>query len=63
MPPNYSFTRKAGYQYGWDWGPRILTVGIWKGVTVELYNDPKMKDIRVTHTPIDRKTTSIIGKV
>ena len=30
LPANYSFTRKAAYQYGWDWGPRILTVGIWK---------------------------------
>lgn len=30
LPQNYSFTRKAAYQYGWDWGPRILSVGIWK---------------------------------
>ena len=22
------FTRKAGYHYGWDWGPRIVTSGI-----------------------------------
>lgn len=30
LPANYSFTRKAAYQYGWDWGPRVLSVGIWK---------------------------------
>lgn len=30
LPQNYSFSRKAAYQYGWDWGPRILTSGIWK---------------------------------
>jgi beta-mannosidase len=26
------FVRKAQYQFGWDWGPRLLTCGLWKGV-------------------------------
>ena len=26
------YTRKAPYQYGWDWGPRYVTIGIWKPV-------------------------------
>lgn len=35
-PIHYSiFTRKAPYQYGWDWGMRMVTMGIWKGVTLE----------------------------
>lgn len=29
------FARKAGYHYGWDWGPRIVTAGIWRGVRLE----------------------------
>jgi Beta-galactosidase/beta-glucuronidase len=24
------FARKAPYHYGWDWGPRFLTCGIWR---------------------------------
>lgn len=27
-----SFTRKAQYHYGWDWGPKLLSCGIWKPV-------------------------------
>jgi beta-mannosidase len=23
------FARKSGYQYGWDWGPRFVTTGVW----------------------------------
>jgi beta-mannosidase len=42
LPANYSFTRKAAYQYGWDWGPRILSVGIWKEVFAVLYNDTRV---------------------
>lgn len=30
------FTRKAAYHYGWDWGPRFVTCGIWKPVTLLL---------------------------
>lgn len=27
--------RKAAMNYGWDWGPRMVTVGIWGKVTIE----------------------------
>lgn len=29
------FARKAGYHYGWDWGPRLVTSGIWRPVELE----------------------------
>lgn len=32
------FTRKAGYHYGWDWGPRFVTCGIWQPVKLLLQN-------------------------
>ena len=25
-----TYIRKAAYEYGWDWGPRIVTVGVWQ---------------------------------
>ncbi|MFI5134966.1 MAG: glycosyl hydrolase 2 galactose-binding domain-containing protein, partial [Chitinophagales bacterium] len=27
-----AFERKAQYQFGWDWGPRLVTCGVWKNV-------------------------------
>jgi beta-mannosidase len=29
------YVRKAQYHYGWDWGPVLLTAGIWKVVWLE----------------------------
>jgi beta-mannosidase len=38
------FTRKPQFQYGWDWGPKIKTVGIWRDVSLISYNDIRLKD-------------------
>jgi beta-mannosidase len=35
--PARLFGRKAQYGYGWDWGPRLVTVGIPKQVFIEAY--------------------------
>lgn len=29
-----AFVRKAQYQFGWDWGPRLVTCGMWKDVRI-----------------------------
>lgn len=42
-----SFVRKAQYQFGWDWGPRLVTAGIWKDVKLEFWRNAKVKNIQV----------------
>jgi beta-mannosidase len=46
-PDPRSFTRKAPYQYGWDWGPRLAGMGIWKPVYLEAPTDPDPDHFRV----------------
>lgn len=29
-----AFVRKAQYMYGWDWGPRLVSAGIWQPVSL-----------------------------
>ena len=43
------FTRKAGYHYGWDWGPRLVTSGIWRPITLYSWDDIRIKDFNVSY--------------
>lgn len=31
------YVRKAQYNYGWDWGPILMTVGPWKAISLHSY--------------------------
>lgn len=58
------FTRKSAYQFGWDWGPRFVTSGIWKNVKINTWNKGKINDVFIqTDSIIDDKAylTSIIS--
>lgn len=39
------FARKAGYHYGWDWGARLVTSGIWRDVYLESWNRARITDV------------------
>ena len=40
------FTRKAQYQYGWDWGPRFVTCGIYKNIKLKFINEAEIENLR-----------------
>lgn len=37
--------RKAAMNFGWDWGPRMVTVGIWGQVSLETYRQAKLESV------------------
>lgn len=39
------FTRKAPFHYGWDWGPRLVTCGIWRPVHIYAWNSAKIESV------------------
>ena len=43
---NRVYVRKAPFQFGWDWGPKFVGCGIWKGVRLQAYQF-KMEDQQI----------------
>jgi beta-mannosidase len=53
------FTRKAGYHYGWDWGPRFVTSGIWRPVTLRAWNAVRLSDLQVIQDSLTPDTAAL----
>ena len=40
--------RKQQCQFGWDWGPRFVTAGIWRDLRLEGWTGNRLESVRVT---------------
>ncbi len=40
--------RKQQCQFGWDWGPRFVTAGIWRDLRLEAWSVNRLTDVLVT---------------
>ena len=57
------FTRKAQFQYGWDWGPSLNTIGIWKGVSLNAWNDAKIEHVFLKKKSYTKDQAKITAKI
>lgn len=55
--------RKAQYHWGWDWGPVLMTAGIWRPVRLEVYT-ARVADLwPQTKLSEDHKTAEVIATI
>lgn len=57
------FARKAGYHYGWDWGPRLVTSGIWRPVYLEAWNDARIENIFIRQPNVNKSRAEISEEI
>jgi len=57
------FARKAGYHYGWDWGPRLVTMGIWKPINIVAWSDARIDDIYMEQTEVTKSKASLDAQI
>lgn len=45
--PERAYARKAAYQVGWDWTPRVCTVGVWRPVELRVWTGGALDGVQV----------------
>ncbi len=56
---NRIYTRKAQFQTGWDWGPKLNTSGIWKLVSIKAWTGLKFDNIFIRQNEIDKTKANL----
>jgi beta-mannosidase len=59
------YTRKAGYHYGWDWGPRLVTSGIWRPVHLKAWDNARIENLQIVQHEVseDKATFTAVFEV
>ena len=52
-----SHLRKAPCHFGWDWGPKLPPIGVWKDIRLEGYSTARLADVHVRQKHEDGKVT------
>ena len=53
------FTRKAPYHYGWDWGPRLVTSGIWQPINLKTWNYFNIQDLYIRQKSLNENANLV----
>jgi beta-mannosidase len=56
------YTRKAPYNYGWDWGPRYVTAGIWQPITLQAWDDSRIDDFHVAQPKVSKQEAQLAAE-
>lgn len=58
-----NFVRKPGYHYGWDWGPRYVTAGIWKPVVLQSWDAVRVDTLQLRQDHVDEARADLAAVV
>jgi beta-mannosidase len=57
------YTRKAAYQYGWDWGPRYVTEGIWQPIRVETWDAVRVENFHIRQQRVGKDAAALSAEL
>jgi len=58
-----TYIRKPAYEYGWDWGPRFVTSGIWKPVRIEAWDKARIADFAIRQRDVSKDVAHLDAEV
>ena len=63
MTADKTYVRKAAYEYGWDWGPRFVTSGIWRPARLEAWDKVRIADFAIRQRDVSREVAHLDAEV
>lgn len=57
------YIRTAGYEYGWDWGPKLVTMGIWRPVHIEAWDDVRITNLHIEQTSVTAERALLTAEI
>ncbi|NCB24540.1 MAG: glycoside hydrolase family 2 protein [Bacteroidia bacterium] len=57
------YNRKAPYHFGWDWGIRMVQMGIWKPVSLHFYHKAFIEDYYVKQASVNAQKAHIENQI
>jgi beta-mannosidase len=63
MTADKTYVRKAAYEYGWDWGPKFVTSGIWRPVRLESWDKVRIADFAIRQRDVSKEVAHASAEV
>lgn len=57
------YIRKAPYHFGWDWGPRLVTSGIWRPVKLRAWSNARIENVNMITRKISGNKAELSAEV
>ena len=61
--PVGQYQRKAGYHYGWDWGPRFVTSGVFRPIHLDTWSGDRIRSLHLEQTSVRAERVIATAKV
>ncbi|MGA2219972.1 MAG: glycoside hydrolase family 2 protein, partial [Terracidiphilus sp.] len=58
-----TYIRKAAYEYGWDWGPKFVTSGIWRPARLEAWDKVRIADFAIRQRDVSKEVAHLDAEV
>ncbi len=58
-----TYLRKAAYEYGWDWGPRFVTSGIWRPARLEAWGEARISNVHIRQLDVSSAVAHLLVEV
>lgn len=58
--PGAPYLRKAPCHFGWDWGPKLPAIGIWKDIRLEGGSIARLEDIQIRQVHANGQVTLLL---